>query len=315
MTERVAAIDIGTNTVLMLVADATPRGLEPVQERFEITRLGEGVDRARRIAEAPAARTLGCLERYAAELGRLGVDRVAAVGTSALRDADGGAQFLRDAERVLGTRPRVIDGELEAALTCQGALSGLSVELASAGSEPEPIVVFDVGGGSTELIETTLTRPRQARCWQSLDVGSVRLTERCFRSDPPEPGELERARALVREALRSWQRPQPARVVGVAGTVTTLSALAQALPRYDSTRVHGSTLPLDRVVTLTERLAQVPTAERARIPALEPGRADVIVAGGLLVAAVLEHLGAESCLVSERGVRWGLAERLASGEW
>lgn len=303
--QRIATLDIGTNTVLLLVADATTAGLVPVLERATITRLGEGVDRTRELAPAARARTLECLETYAAELARLGVTRVAAVGTSALRDARGGGDFTREIERVLGVAPSVIGGEREAALTFRGALSGLEVS--------GPVTVFDVGGGSTEIVRGSSERALYGST--SLDIGSVRLTERHLPSDPPIESELVRARDDIESALTAVIRPEKgATLVGVAGTVTSIAAVALELDDYDPNKVHGQVLGASTLRAISERLARMPLAERRRVKGLDPRRADVIVAGALIVEALMAFTDSTSLMVSDRGVRWGLAEELAEGE-
>jgi exopolyphosphatase/guanosine-5'-triphosphate,3'-diphosphate pyrophosphatase len=297
------AVDIGTNTVLLVVAARDGGGgVRVLAERATITRLGQDVDRTRRIAPEAAERTLACLARYAEEMTRLGVERRAAVGTSALRDAGGGAELVDRAERLLGVRPRVIDGLEEAELGFAGATSGLGLR--------GRVTVFDVGGGSTEIITGTLAEPPVIERATSLDLGSVRLTERCVRTDPPSSGELGAVRGEVRAALTALVPPPPAPLVGVAGTVTTLAAISQALDSYDAGRVHGSELDRDEVERLLDRLAALPLAQRKALPGLEPARADVIVAGAVLVAEVLAWSGAECLVVSDRGVRWGLLMRL-----
>jgi exopolyphosphatase/guanosine-5'-triphosphate,3'-diphosphate pyrophosphatase len=302
-SRRIATLDIGTNTVLLLVADATPSGLAPVIERATITRLGEGVDRTRELSAAARTRTLECLESYARTLAELGVTRVAAVGTSALRDARGGVAFAREVEHVLGTAPEVIDGEREATLTFRGALSGLAVS--------GPVTVFDVGGGSTEIVRGSAERAVLSAA--SLDVGSVRLFERHVRSDPAASREIQSVRDDVAAALTAVERPAPGQpIVGVAGTVTTLAAIALELDDYDPSRVHGHVLEGPVIRSIGERLARMPLDERRGVTGLDPRRADVIVVGALIVEEVLAFSGSENLIVSDRGVRWGLAEELAA---
>lgn len=300
---RVATLDIGTNSVLLLVAEATAEGPRAVLERATITRLGEDVDRTRTLAPAARARTLECLARYAEDMKRLGVVACRAVGTSALRDAAGGGDFTREAEALLGVAPQVIAGEREAALTFRGALSGLDARGA--------VTVFDVGGGSTEIVQGTRDTTARVEAAVSLDIGSVRLFERHVRSDPPAPEELARVRADIDAALVSAPRGAGARVlVGVAGTVTTLAAVGLELDTYDSARVHGSVLSRVEVEALTRKLAALPLAERKALRGLEPKRADVIVVGALIVERVMHCTNASELVVSDRGVRWGLAEEL-----
>jgi exopolyphosphatase / guanosine-5'-triphosphate,3'-diphosphate pyrophosphatase len=301
-SRRLATLDIGTNTVLLLIADATPAGLVPVLERATITRLGQGVDRTRELAPEARARTLACLSDYAVDLARLGVAEVAAVGTSALRDARGGAELVADAARVLGVAPSVIDGEREAELTFRGALSGLDVR--------GPVTVFDVGGGSTELV--TGNAEHVITSAVSLDIGSVRLFERHVTTDPPSDTELDAVRRDIAGALAKVGVSAQGTLVGVAGTVTTLAAIALELDDYDPSRVHGQRLERSTVRSLTTRLASLPLTERRRLPGLDPARADVIVVGALIVENVMDIARRDTLVVSDRGVRWGLLEELAA---
>jgi exopolyphosphatase/guanosine-5'-triphosphate,3'-diphosphate pyrophosphatase len=334
---RVAAIDIGTNSVLLLIAEARSGVLTAVSERAEITRLGQGVDASRALAEPAVERTLACLARYAEEMRAAGVERIDAVGTSAMRDARGGEAFRQRARAILGVEPRVISGEEEARLTFDGALVGLPLDAG-------PVIVVDIGGGSTEVIfghtpgqasapparsrdtaPTTAAAPTAptVELAASLDVGSVRLTERHVRSDPPQPGELEAVRADVRAALATLPRsPAPrAQLIGVAGTVTTVAALVHGVVPYDVRRIHGATLHVTDLEDIVRRLASLTLAERKALPALDPGRADVILAGAVLLHEVALWAGAQrgspgeptpqtSLIASDRGVRWGLARRL-----
>ena len=302
---RVAAIDIGTNTVLLLVAEKRDGKLVAVEEHATITRLGQGVDKTRVLAPEAVERTNACLDRYAEIVTRLGVQRTDVVGTSAMRDAGGGEAVRAHVEARFGVEARTISGEEEARLTFGGALSGLSL--------PEGrVVVFDIGGGSTEVVDGDRTT-RAITFAHSYDVGSVRLTERHVRSDPPSDD--ERA-AVARTAEQAFASVPPsvrgAPVVGIAGTVTTLAAVSLGMSTYDPSRVHGHVLPLAELERVVAMLARVPLDERRSIAGLEPKRADVIVAGGLIAVAFLRHVGAPSVVVSDRGVRWGLAEELAN---
>jgi exopolyphosphatase/guanosine-5'-triphosphate,3'-diphosphate pyrophosphatase len=303
---RAAAIDIGTNTVLLVIAESADSGVRTLHERATITRLGEGVDRTRSLSDAARERTLACLETYAQLIRDERVERVAAVGTSALRDARGGDAFLDAAERVLGVRPRVVLGAEEAELTFRGALSGLPVN--------GDVVVFDVGGGSTELVVGRAGSEPSMSAAVSLDIGSVRLFERYGHGDPPSDDEIAAARAAVAQALQDGApaAPPDATLVGVAGTVTTLAAIERGLDVYDPARVHGARLERPSVERELWRLAALPLAERRRVSGLEPGRADVIVMGAAIVLEVLLWAGAHSLVVSDRGVRWGVLEGLLS---
>lgn len=305
-TARVACIDIGTNSVLLLIAEKRGTELVALEERATITRLGEGVDKARVLLPHACDRTLQCLREYQASIDRWQVGSVVAVGTSAMRDAAGGDAFRARAAEILGVEPRVISGNEEAELTFEGALSGLGVH--------DSVIVFDVGGGSTEIIQgrvgNELQASREITSKSSLDVGSVRLYERFMTNDPPTPAECaEVERTVQRELEALGPAPTSDTLVGVAGTVTTLAAVEQQLEPYVGSRVHGCTLSKSSVDTLVKQLARLPVRERAKIPGLAPQRADVIVAGALLVRAVMSWAHADSLLVSDRGVRWGLAER------
>lgn len=305
---RVAAIDIGTNSVLLVIAAAGAGGVQPLLERATITRLGEGVDKTRQLAPSAVERNLACLRAYAEDLRAHGRPRLDVVGTSALRDAQGAQAFLDEAEQILGARPRVIAGEEEARLTFRGALSGLSLS--------GKLLVFDVGGGSTELIVGDADAPARPKSRVSLDIGSVRLFERYVRSDPPAAQELAAIEAQIAEQLSSaaplsaLEDGAQVTLVGVAGTVTTLKALELGLSAYDGARVHGAVLTLSAVEELCARLAALPLEQRQRLPGLEPKRADVIVAGALIARDLVRRAGASQLVVSDRGVRFGLLEGL-----
>ncbi|HEY1956326.1 MAG TPA: Ppx/GppA phosphatase family protein [Polyangiaceae bacterium] len=301
---RVAAIDIGTNTVLLLVAESDRGALRAVREEATITRLGEGVDLARKLAPAAIERTNACLMQYATIVRELGAERVAVVGTSAMRDAGGGDEVRARVRELFGVEARTISGEEEARLTFAGALSGLDAS--------GRVAVFDVGGGSTEVVVGERGGSLASR---SFDVGSVRLTERHVKSDPPTREEID---AMTRDAKSAFatdaqlfERARGLSPIGIAGTVTTLAAVALGLAPYDGGRVHGHVMPLEEIRSVVERLASLPLAERREVRGLEPKRADVIVAGGIVVLAALDALGANAMRVSDRGVRWGLAETLA----
>lgn len=304
---RVATIDIGTNTVLLLVAERQPDGrLTPVEEHATITRLGQGVDKTRQLAPEAIARTNGCLDAYADIVQRTGASRVAVVGTSAMRDAGGGEEVRAHVRARFGVEARTISGDEEARLTFAGALSGLTL------AQDLDVVVFDIGGGSTEVVvgrpgATTLAFA------QSYDVGSVRMTERHVASDPPTEAELGAVREACRAIFASIPRPVEGGgpPVGIAGTVTTLASVALGMVTYDAARVHGLVLSKARLEEVVLDLARKPLDARRTTIGLEPKRADVIVAGGLVALALLEHLGAREVRVSDRGVRWGLAEQLA----
>ncbi len=304
---RVAAIDIGTNTALLLVADGGAGGaLRAVVERASITRLGEGVDRSRSLSSAAVARTRLCLEQYARQVRELSPQRVAVVGTSAMRDAQGG-QELRECVRLLfGVDVRVLSGEEEARLAFRGAVGGLAID------GRKDCAVFDIGGGSTEVVIGRVEEgvPRIGFA-ASYNVGSVRLTERHFTHDPPTEAERVTVTQSARGAFMNVPLlPDSSPPVGIAGTMTTLAAVALGLENYDGPRVHGHILPTAELRGVVQRLAAVNLEKRKQVPGMEPKRADVIVAGGLLALAVLDHWTAGAVRISDRGVRWGLAEEL-----
>ena len=305
---RVAAIDIGTNSVLLLVAELVAGRLEARRDESTITRLGQGVDATGLLDAQAVARTLACLGECADHLRAEGVARVGAVATSALRSAADGEPFLDRAAELIGARPRVISGREEAELTFEGALGGLELPAG-------PVAVVDLGGGSTELIvgRAAPDGAAQIEAAVSLEVGSVRLSERHLHHDPPLAQELEALRRDARGALRAAPALDGTTLVGVGGTVTSLCALAYEVVPYDHTRIHGARLSREQVTSLGARLGALPLAARARLPALDPRRADVIVAGALLLEQIVCGARAPQLHVSDRGVRWGLAARLVRG--
>ena len=279
---RVAAVDLGTNSTRLLVADANG-SLEEVVRRLEITRLGEGVDERRRLLPLPIARVRNVLSAYRRELESLGAERTLCIATSAVRDAENGEAFLGEIEWSYGFTTRLLSGDEEAAMT----LRGIGV------LEPGTLVV-DIGGGSTE-VQVTGTGVRE-----SLDVGCVRLTER-FGED------VDAIRRHVRGLL---PRLEAERAVGVAGTVTTIAALDLVLAEYDPERIHGHAISRDAAVEQTARLVSLSVEERAEI--VEPGRAPVIVAGAAILTEVLDFYGLEAIEASERDILQGAA--LAAAE-
>jgi exopolyphosphatase/guanosine-5'-triphosphate,3'-diphosphate pyrophosphatase len=308
---RHAAIDVGTNTVLLVVAEERDGRLEPVVERAEITRLGRGVDATGQLAPEAIRETADTLGRFAAEARALGAARIVCVATSAARDARNGAAFFDAARAAAGLVPEVISGDEEARLVYASAWRDFGLSPGGPAPFPPgtPLAVLDVGGGSTEFTFGDGPAPRGRR---SLQVGAVRLTERHVRTDPIPLSEQLVLREAAREALAPLARLDGlgdvtgARLVGVAGTVTTLCSVQQELPVYDATKVHGATMLLDEIDALIARLAGLTVAERQALPGMEPKRADVIVAGGVVVAEAMRLLGFDRVTVSDRGVRWGL---------
>ena len=306
MNVRVAAVDIGTNSVLLTIALRADGDVVPIVERAIITRLGRGVDRTGELDPEAVDRTLQCLRHYAELVQTAGVERLDVVGTSALRDARGGEAFCSTAESVLGVRPRIISGDEEARLTFAGSVAGLDAR--------GDVTVVDIGGGSTEIIHGHVGEQITTNAAVSLNVGSVRLFERWVRQDPPTRAELEAVRADVHRALDAAPPPVPgATLVGVAGTVTTLLAIHRQLSVYDPIAVHNHPLDQHTLNRLASRLAALPLAQRQALPGLEPARADVIVVGAIILSEILVWAGASELLVSDRGVRWGLLHDLLSG--
>jgi exopolyphosphatase / guanosine-5'-triphosphate,3'-diphosphate pyrophosphatase len=295
---RVAALDLGTNTTRLLVADIVDGRVDDVERRVQITRMGEDVDARRRLLPLPIARVRNSLTEYRRALEQLGAERTLAVATSAVRDADNGEAFLGEVEWSYGFTTRLLTGDEEALLTFRGATLGRTVE--------QPTLVVDLGGGSTELI---VGDHDGVQFHVSLDAGSVRMTERYLRTDPPTALYLEQCaravRALLAEHLPDDLRPEAA--IGVAGTITTLAALAQNLPEYDAERVHCYRLSANAVAEQLARLATLPLNYRQELPALEPKRASVIVAGTVILREVLAHFGLREIQASERDILHGVA--------
>jgi exopolyphosphatase/guanosine-5'-triphosphate,3'-diphosphate pyrophosphatase len=282
---RVAAIDLGTNSTRLLVADVEDGEVRELVRRTTITRLGEGVDERRRLLPLPIARVRNCLSEYRREADALGAERMLLIATSAVRDAENGEAFLGEIEWSYGFATRLLSGDEEAQLLLRG-LGGVDART----------LVLDVGGGSTELVTT------EARA--SLDIGSVRMTERFLRQDPPAREELDACAEYVRAQLPGRDVE---RAIGVAGTITTLAALDLGLEEYDAERVHGHHLSRDGLERQLERLAALPLEERRRVPALEPERAPVIVGGAVIVREILDRYGLGGLTASERDLLDGAA--------
>jgi exopolyphosphatase / guanosine-5'-triphosphate,3'-diphosphate pyrophosphatase len=306
---RLATIDLGTNTVRLLVADVHAGGWRVVEADQRVTRLGEGLARSGRLGDVPAERTAAAVVEYAARARRAGAERLAIVATSAVREAANGREFAAALERRAGAQVRIIGGDEEAALTLRGVLSGLG-----GGQTAGATLVFDIGGGSTEFI---LARGGRAVAAVSLRLGVVDLTERHPFPGPVEP---ERYRALQAEVHARLAAELPAeirtaaldRLVGTAGTATTLAALDLGLSAYDPARVQGHTLTRAAIERLLARLGALSVAGRAALPCLEAGRADLIVPGTAIVLATLDLTGAEAMVVSDWGLREGILISLCS---
>jgi exopolyphosphatase / guanosine-5'-triphosphate,3'-diphosphate pyrophosphatase len=299
--KRLAAVDIGTNSTRLLVAEAGGRddALTTLDRRMTITRLGQGVNATRRLHPDAVDRTLAVLTEYRQTLDAAGVGGVRATATSAVRDATNRDDFLLPAKEILGAAPEVLTGEEEGRLTFLGATAGLS--------DPAPYLVVDIGGGSTEFIVGT-TEPEAL---MSVDVGCVRLTEAYLHSDPPAPEELAQAISVVGVHLDDVDRLLPGAMdaktlIGVAGTITTVAAVEIGLPHYDSDALHHFRLTHAAAEDVFRTLATEPAEARRHNPGLEPGRVDVIVGGAIVLVAVMRHFGAEDMLVSEADILDGL---------
>jgi len=311
---RVAAYDCGTNSLRLLVADVTGTGAGAskvdVHREMRIVRLGEGVDRTGRLAGTALERVRTALVDLAATCDGLGVEAVRLVATSATRDADNREVFVDLVRGVLGVAPEVVTGTEEAALSFDGATRGLD-------SADGPFLVMDIGGGSTEFVLGT----GEVEAAVSVDIGCVRLTERHLAADPPTAAQVRSARDDVETALAQVRRAVPVArartAVGLAGSVTTVAALALGLASYDPGRIHHCRVTATEVRQVTARLLAMTAAQRGALPVVHPGRADVIGAGALVLAAVMDGLGLAEVLVSETdildGIAWSVPRGRAEG--
>jgi exopolyphosphatase / guanosine-5'-triphosphate,3'-diphosphate pyrophosphatase len=302
---RVAAVDLGTNSTRLLVADIEDGRIDDVERETRITRLGEGVDERRRLLPVPIARVRNTLSDYRRTAEQLGAERTLAIATSAIRDAENGEAFLGEIEWSYGFSTRLLSGHDEALMTYRGVTSERAL---AAGT-----LIVDIGGGSTELIAG---EPDGVRWHDSLDIGSVRLTERFLHTDPPTRDELAACatavQALLAERVPDEVRERTTAAIGVAGTITSIAALALGLDEYDRERVHGSRISAAEVEEQLERLAAVPLAERRELRPLDPERAPVIVAGAVIARETLSFFGLDELEISERDILDGAA--LTAGE-
>ncbi|MFS8200677.1 exopolyphosphatase [Streptomyces sp. CWNU-52B] len=318
---RVAAVDCGTNSIRLLVADVNPSTGELVDldRRMTIVRLGQGVDRTGRLAPEALERTFAACREYAEAIKEHGAERTRFVATSASRDAENRDDFVRGVLDILGVEPEVVSGEQEAEFSFMGATK----ELTGRDDLARPFLVVDIGGGSTEFV----VGDDHVRAARSVDIGCVRMTERHLvrdgvAGDPPTEEQVRAIRADIEAALDLAEETVPLRaagtLVGLAGSVTTVSAIAQGLLEYDSAAIHHSRVSYDRVREITERLLTATHAERAAIPAMHPGRVDVIGAGALVLLAIMERTGAREVVVSEHdildGIAWKAAEEAVAAE-
>ena len=298
---RVGVVDIGTNSTRLLVADVTAGGLTELDKRSIVTRLGEGLEAAGALGDVPQQRVFDTLTQYDAAMNDLGVERRVAVMTSAVRDASNGAAFAGAVRERFGLDGRTIPGDEEARLSFMGA---------TAARDPEegPLLVIDIGGGSTEMI---VGHRGEVSFHVSTQVGVVRHTERHIHHDPPEPGELQALAADARETIEAAV-PQDVRdtvtaAVAVAGTATSTAAIDLGLEPYDPSRVEGHVLYLAELDAQLAHLAAIPLDRRREVPGLHPDRAPTIVAGVLVLREVLGAFGLDRFEASERDILWGVA--------
>jgi len=314
---RVAAVDCGTNSVRLLVADVGERGLTDVERRMEIVRLGQGVDRTGRLAPEALERTFGAMRGYRKLIDQHGATAVRVVATSATRDAANRQDFTDGVREIFGVEPEVITGAEEAELSFTGATRGL-LRLSPETEMPQgplpPYLVVDIGGGSTEFV----LGAEHAEAAISVDVGCVRLTERHLRDagDPPSAAALEAVVADVEEALSRVEGAVPVRdahtLVGLAGSVTTVAGIALGLPAYLPERIHHSRLTAEQVCEVAGRLRAMTHDERAALPVMHPGRVDVIVAGALILERIVRRFGFTRVVVSEHDILDGIAWSLSA---
>jgi exopolyphosphatase/guanosine-5'-triphosphate,3'-diphosphate pyrophosphatase len=323
---RVAAIDCGTNSLRLLVADVDPGSgrLTDVDRRMEIVRLGQGVDSTGRLAPEALERTLGALRGYARIIGDRSAVAVRMVATSATRDAANAADFVHGVSGVLGLEPEVLSGEEEAYLSFVGATAEFGGGSARPGGGP--YLVVDIGGGSTEFVVGDGQTPADLLTGAvgpagvsavSVDIGCVRLTERHLHSDPPRPAEISAAAADIDAALDAVARALPVdtarTLVGLAGSVTTVAGLALGLGEYDSARIHHARVSAAQVAAQTRRLLSQTRQERAALGVMHPGRVDVIGGGAMVLDQIMRRFGFGEVLASEHDILDGIAWSLAAG--
>jgi exopolyphosphatase / guanosine-5'-triphosphate,3'-diphosphate pyrophosphatase len=303
---RVAAVDMGTNSIRLLVGPPAGAGVAEVARDMVITRLGRGVDRTGRLDRNAVGRTMDVLDRYVRRARALGAERVRVAATSAVRDVEDRRVLEDEVARIAGVRMEVLTGQDEARLSFLGATTALEVA--------RPVVVFDIGGGSTELAAGADQFERAV----SVDVGSVRITERVGPADPPTGEDLAAMERLASEGLAPAEQvvaPGTSQsLVGVAGTTTTVQALALGLDRYDAQAIHGTVLQASEAQRILDDLARMTVAERRALPVMPPGREDVIVAGAVILLEILRRWRAPECVVSEHDILDGLAVEMVQGD-
>ena len=311
-----AGIDIGTNTLRLLIAEFSPDGsYRQIESNRQVTRLGEEISRTGRLKAGAMERTIGVLEEFSRTCSRYPVAGIYTVATSAVREASNGADFVRRVKERAGLDVEVISGDEEARLTMLGVSSGLDIE-------GKDVLLMDIGGGSTEFVSVS---KGEISFKVSTDIGVVRFTEQYIHSDPPESGEIEALDLAIKKRLgtlpvflkRKNTGSVPEILIGTAGTVTTLAAIEQRMTVYDPDKVNGFRIRRDRIQEIRRALSRMTIKEREQVPGLEKGREDIIVAGVVVVDEVMEWFGFGEIVVSDSGLREGLVidlhHRLSKG--
>jgi exopolyphosphatase / guanosine-5'-triphosphate,3'-diphosphate pyrophosphatase len=297
---RVAVVDIGTNSTRLLIADVEGAGVTEVERRTTVTNMGRGVDHTGLICSEAIEDVCEVIADYKSRYEEMGAERVMAIATSAVRDATNGEAFIAELRERFGLDARLLTGEEEAHLTYLGATAQRPAD--------DPTLVFDIGGGSTELVIGSGT---DVAFHVSLQAGTIRQSERHLTSDPPDPHQLEDLAAdirnLIERAIAAQPEGRPVYAIAVAGTPTSLAAIDQELEPYDPDRVHGYHLGMQRVQRMLSRLSSLPLAERLRVPGLHPGRAPTIVAGTVILVQVMRAFGLQEIEVSELDILHGSA--------
>jgi exopolyphosphatase / guanosine-5'-triphosphate,3'-diphosphate pyrophosphatase len=299
---KIGALDVGTNTVLMLVAENTPDGgARRVIDLARVTRLGQGVDHNHRLDPQAALRTLDTIAEFVEQARAAGAEKMVAAGTATLRDVADGESFIRRVRERTGVELEIVSGETEAWLSYLAVMHGLRLD------PSQRSLIVDIGGGSTEFIRA---EPGAKLQMASLQIGSVRLTERIIHHDPPTAREAADLRLAIDAELAGlgWKLETDV-LVGIAGTVTTVCAVALQMEPYDHDRVHRYRLSRKEVERVLGLFGSMPLAERRKLKGLDPGRADVMFAGTAVLERVMSEANADSVVVSDQGVRWGLVWR------
>ncbi len=316
VSRRVAAIDCGTNSIRLLIADVhqdphgMPAHLTEIDRRMTIVRLGEGVDRTGQFSAAALDRTFAACADYAELIAAAQVDRIRFVATSASRDVANRVDFIHGVQERMGVTPEVISGAEEASLSFLGAVAGLKSDLVQS-----PVLVVDIGGGSTECVlgNVDMATPQSAH---SADIGCVRMTERHLHDDPPTSAQVSAARLDIHTALDEVsahvELSAACSMAGLAGTVTTVSAIAHDLATYDPQLLHGTVISREQINSVTDELLHMTRAQRAALAVMHPGRVDVIAGGALVLQAVVERTNLDRVVVSEADILDGIARALGA---